>query len=71
MPLAITAAGGIYALKDKITTPDTLTAHFEFDRVPIVWRHHIWGAEEYQPQCFVLALTALPLAAALGQDAGG
>jgi hypothetical protein len=50
MPLAITAAGGIYALKDKITTPDTLTAHFEFDRLPIVWRHRIWGAEEYQPE---------------------
>jgi predicted dehydrogenase len=50
MPLQITAAGGIYELKDKITTPDTLTAHFEFERLPIVWRHRIWGAEEYQPE---------------------
>jgi predicted dehydrogenase len=50
MPLEITAAGGIYQLKDKITTPDTLTAHFEFERLPIVWRHRLWGAEEYQPE---------------------
>jgi len=50
MPLKITAAGGLYQLKDKITTPDTLTVYFEFDRLPIVWRHRIWGAEEYQPE---------------------
>ncbi len=50
MPRAITAAGGIYQLKDKITTPDTLTAQFEFERLPIVWRHRLWGAEEYQPE---------------------
>ena len=43
MPRAITAAGGIYQLKDKITTPDTLTAHFEFERLPIVWRHRTLG----------------------------
>ena len=34
----------------KITTPDTLTVHFEFDRCPVVWRHRIWGAEEYCPE---------------------
>src|SRR5208283_4429869 len=50
MPLKITAAGGLYQMKGKITTPDTLTVHFEFDRLPIVWRHRIWGAEEYQPE---------------------
>lgn len=50
MPKRLTAAGGIYQLKDKITTPDTLTVHFEFDRCPVVWRHRIWGAEEYTPE---------------------
>lgn len=49
-PKQITAAGGIYALQDKITTPDTLTVQFEFDRCPVVWRHRIWGAEEYTPE---------------------
>ncbi len=50
MPKQITAAGGLYYLKGKITTPDMLTVHFEFDRCPVVWRHRIWGAEEYQPE---------------------
>jgi len=49
MPKQVTAAGGLYALKGKITTPDTLAAHFEFDPLPLVWRHRIWGAEEYDP----------------------
>jgi predicted dehydrogenase len=50
MPRAVTAAGGTYELQGRITTPDTLTVHFEFDRLPIVWRHRIWGAEEYQSE---------------------
>ena len=50
IPKKVVAAGGIYRLKDIITTPDTLTAHFEFDRVPLVWRHRLWGAEEYTPE---------------------
>jgi predicted dehydrogenase len=49
MPMQVTAVGGLYCLRGKITTPDTLTAHFEFDRLPLVWRHRIWGAEEYDP----------------------
>ncbi|MBI5395764.1 MAG: Gfo/Idh/MocA family oxidoreductase [Verrucomicrobia bacterium] len=49
-PRAVTTAGGIYFLKDKITTPDVLTAHFEFERCPVTWRHHIWGAEEFAPE---------------------
>jgi predicted dehydrogenase len=49
MPKEIAAAGGLYALAGKITTPDTLTAHFEFDALPVVWRHRIWGAEEFDP----------------------
>lgn len=50
MPKQIMAAGGLYYLKDKITTPDTLTVHFEFDRCPVVWRHRLWGAQEYNPE---------------------
>ena len=50
VPRQVTAAGGIYCLKDKITTPDTLTVHFDFERLPLVWRHRLWGAEEFQPE---------------------
>jgi len=50
MPRQITAAGGLYYYKDIITTPDTLTVHFEFDRLPLVWRHRLWGAQEYNPE---------------------
>lgn len=49
-PRQVTAAGGLYALKGKITTPDTLSVHFEFDRCPVLWRHRIWGAQEFTPQ---------------------
>jgi predicted dehydrogenase len=50
MPKTVSAAGGLYYLKDKITTPDVLTAHFEFGTCPLTWRHRIWGAEEYAPE---------------------
>lgn len=50
MPKAVTAAGGIYQYKGRITTPDTLTAHFEFDECPVVWRHRLWGAVERDPE---------------------
>jgi predicted dehydrogenase len=49
MPQKVAAAGGLYALK-AITTPDVLTAHFDFASGPLTWRHRIWGAEEYNPQ---------------------
>jgi predicted dehydrogenase len=49
MPKAVQAAGGLHFLKGRITTPDTLTAHFEFERCPLVWRHRIWGAAEWSP----------------------
>ncbi len=49
-PNKITAAGGIYHYQGKITTPDTLTVHFEFDQLPVVWRHRLWGATEYNPE---------------------
>jgi hypothetical protein len=50
MPQTVAASGGLYELKGKITTPDVLTAHFEFATCPVTWRHRIWGAEEYTPE---------------------
>jgi predicted dehydrogenase len=49
MPRSVHAAGGIYYYKNKITTPDILTVHFDYDACPVIWRHHIWGAQEYDP----------------------
>jgi predicted dehydrogenase len=49
MPRSVQASGGIYVLKNKITTPDTLTVSFDFETCPVVWRHRIWGAAEYTP----------------------
>lgn len=49
-PKSVTATGGLYQLKGKITTPDTLTVNFEFDKCPVVWRHRLWGATEYTPE---------------------
>ena len=43
MPYEYSATGGIYVLKDKITTPDTLTAHIAFNKVPVIWQHRMWG----------------------------
>jgi predicted dehydrogenase len=49
-PKSVTAAGGLYELNGRITTPDVLTAWFEFAGCPLAWRHRIWGAEEYNPE---------------------
>lgn len=49
-PLTVSAVGGLYGLTGQITTPDVLTAHFEFAGCPLTWRHRIWGAEEYTPE---------------------
>lgn len=49
-PRTVSACGGIYYFKDQITTPDVLTAHFEFAQCPVTWRHKIWGAEEFTPE---------------------
>jgi predicted dehydrogenase len=43
MPSEIFAAGGIFALKDKITSPDTLNARFSFANAPVLWQHRLWG----------------------------
>ncbi len=50
MPKWITAAGGLYHYAGRITTPDTLSVHFEFDRYPVHWRHRLWGSTEYAPE---------------------
>jgi predicted dehydrogenase len=49
-PRAVQAAGGIYYFRDRITTPDALTVQFDFNTCPVVWRHRIWGAQEYTPE---------------------
>lgn len=49
-PHRVLAAGGIYELKGHVTTPDVLTAHFDFKTCPVVWRHRIFGAAEYAPE---------------------
>lgn len=48
-PLTVTAAGGLYHLQGKITTPDILTVHFEFPQCPLTWRQRIWGAQDLAP----------------------
>jgi len=49
MPESVQAMGGLYSLKDKITTPDVLSAQFDFAQCPVTWSHRIWGASEYAP----------------------
>ena len=43
MPDEFFTTGGIYVLKDKITTPDTLTASMAFRKAPVIWQHRLWG----------------------------
>ena len=43
MPEEFFSTGGIYELKDKITTPDTLTSQMAFKKAPLVWQHRLWG----------------------------
>ncbi len=50
MPRSVQAVGGLYFFKGKITTPDILTVHFDFDTCPVIWHHRIWGAQEYDPE---------------------
>ncbi len=50
LPLSVSASGGIYGLKGKISTPDVMAAHFEFASCPLTWRHRLWGAAEYAPE---------------------
>ena len=50
MPTSVVSSGGLYALKGRITTPDVMTSHLEFDRCPVVWSHRIFGQSEYAPE---------------------
>jgi hypothetical protein len=50
MPRTVQSAGGLYRLEGRITTPDALTAHFEFDECPVTWTHRIFGQAEYAPE---------------------
>jgi predicted dehydrogenase len=43
MPDEIYSSGGILALKDQITTPDTLNVKFGFKKAPVIWQHRLWG----------------------------
>ena len=45
-----TATGGIYYLKDQITTPDTLTVNMAFKKAPLVWQHRMWGTGDLNPE---------------------
>jgi predicted dehydrogenase len=43
MPDEFHTSGGIFVLKNKITTPDTLTATMAFRKAPVIWQHRLWG----------------------------
>jgi len=43
MPSELYTRGGIYELKDKITTPDTLTSNMTFPEYQLIWQHKLWG----------------------------
>ena len=46
-PRSVQAAGGLYALQGRITTPDAMSAWFDFDGIPVTWSHRLFGAAEY------------------------
>ncbi len=50
MPRAVTAAGGLYELKGRITTPDVLQVCFEFEGCPVTWNHRIFPTAEFTPE---------------------
>jgi predicted dehydrogenase len=50
MPHTISASGGIYDMQEHITTPDVLTASWEYETCPMFWQHRIWGAAEHHPE---------------------
>ena len=49
-PRTIQAAGGLYHLAGRITTPDILTVHFDFDQVPVTWRHRLVAPASFAPE---------------------
>jgi predicted dehydrogenase len=50
MPLSIKANGGLKVLAGKITTPDTMTVTFDFESLPLIWQHRLWGSGDLNPQ---------------------
>jgi len=50
MPDTIEASGGIYLLKERVTTPDTLIAKMQFNGIPVIWQHRLWGTGDLDPQ---------------------
>jgi predicted dehydrogenase len=46
MPEEFMTSGGLFVLKDKITTPDTLNSVMSFRKAPVIWQHRLWGAGE-------------------------
>jgi predicted dehydrogenase len=50
MPRAVTAAGGLYELKGRITTPDVLQVWFDFEECPVTWNHRIFPTAEFAPE---------------------
>lgn len=50
MPAEFQTIGGNFVLKDKITTPDTLTAHMKFGKAPVTWQHRMWGNGDINPE---------------------
>ncbi len=43
MPSEFYTKGGIFELKDKITTPDMLTSYMTCPGFQLVWQHRLWG----------------------------
>ena len=43
MPSEFYTKGGIFELKDKITTPDTLNSNMAFPAFQLTWQHRLWG----------------------------
>jgi predicted dehydrogenase len=49
MPKSFSTEGGLFVHKDRMTTPDTLTAVMNFDQAPLVWQHRMWGSGSIDP----------------------
>ena len=50
MPEHFHSEGGLVALKDLITTPDTLNATLYYRDAPVIWQHRLWGSGDLNPQ---------------------
>jgi predicted dehydrogenase len=50
IPESFSTKGGNITLDGKITTPDTLAATMNFDSVPVIWQHRLWGTGDLNTQ---------------------